>query len=344
MPEYLDHPEFNAPVISKPNRTLLHDFTDQAIEDYRANKRDLLTWLLERGKDPFSYDGYAATTIRKTHYKLERTYRWAWKADQRYKWRFDKAVADQWLDYLWKHDDDVPQPQIAEYEKAIKQLFKYWNNTTDANIDWSYDRQLTKSYNTERDHFTAAELRQLYETSLSHDPLSRDKSSWKIPSLIGVTNDLGFRPIEIKQATVDWMYPEQELVEIPKEDSVKSSSAWTCGLSNQAAAALSRWMDERENDPAYDDTDLVWLNAHGTAYDHKSVNYLLDQLIEKADIEAPRRDLTWYSIRHGVATMWADQEGVSYAQEQLRHEEPETTMNYTHSDSERQSDVADGKW
>lgn len=64
---------------------------------------------------------------------------------------------------------------------------------------------------------------------------------------------------------------------------MKSGSAWTCGLSNQAAA-LSRWLDEREQTPKYDDTELVWLNAHGTAYNHKSLNYLLDQLMKKGDI------------------------------------------------------------
>ena len=67
MPEYLDDYEFPQPIVSEPNRTALHGFADQAIQDYRSNKRDLLMWLLERGKDPFSGDGYAATTVRKTH-------------------------------------------------------------------------------------------------------------------------------------------------------------------------------------------------------------------------------------------------------------------------------------
>ena len=88
----------------------------------------------------------------------------------------------------------------------------------------------------------------------------------------------------------------------------------------------------------------MWLNDGGTPYDNNSVNYLLKQLIAKAEIDAPRRSLTWYSIRHGVATMWANKEGVHYAKEQMRHEKAETTMNYLHSDENQQSEFADGKW
>lgn len=373
MTAELERLGFQKEAIAKKNKTLLNDFGPRAIEDYRNNKRGLLKWLLTKGKDPFQEDGYAPETIRKSHYKIERTYRWVWKDRGRYCWQFGPDTANAFLDYLIKYDEDVPQPQVAEYEKAIKLLFKYFTETTDANIDWNYDRTLKSSYDSERDHFRKDELQALYEASLSYNTINaewldtdkvagvlarrfdkpkgeitdddiRRANSWKIPSLIAVSNDLGLRPREIEIAKAHWFYPEDELVRIPADEAVKSDSAWTCGLSHKAAEAVKKWLEERESYTIYRDTELMWLNDSGNPYNNNSVNYLLRQLRNEADLEAPRRNLTWYSIRHGVATMWANQEGVHYAKEQLRHEKAETTMNYLHSDEHEQSDNADGKW
>lgn len=372
MPSKLEHLGFDHPLVAKDNKALLEGFGPRALEDYRDNKRDLLTWLLTTGRKPFEEKGYAAETIRKAHYKFERTYRWVWKDRERYCWRFEPETANAFLDYLVKFDD-IPQPQVVEYEKAIKLLFKYWTNTTDASIDWSYDRSLKSSYDSERDHFRPGELRALYEASLGYNTIrtgdvERDKvagilarrfdkpketitdedikraNSWKVPALLGVTNDLGLRPREVETAKASWFYPDDQLVRIPADDAVKSSSSWTCGLSERGAKAISKWLAERESYSVYDDTELAWLNDGGTPYDNNSVNYLLKQLMDEADIEAPRRNLTWYSIRHGVATMWANEEGVHYAKEQMRHEKAETTMNYLHSDENQQSEYANGKW
>ena len=43
-----------------------------------------------------------------------------------------------------------------------------------------------------------------------------------------------------------------------------------------------------------------------------------------------KRELTWYSIRYGVASSWANEYDLQHAQEQLRHEMSETTMRYVH--------------
>lgn len=375
MPSELEKLGFDSPIVSKKTNQMLTQFGSRVADDYLLKKRQLLIWLLTKGKDPFDEKGYSPRTIRKTHYKIEKTYRWIWRDLGRYRWRFKPEKANEFLDYLYKYEDDVPQPQIVEYEKAIKLLFKYWTETTDDRINWSYDRTLKQNYSTERDHFRDDELRALYEASLGHNTIRKPDNikkaedlrgilarrfdvpkktiseedfdranSWKIPSLIAVANDLGLRPREVKIAKASWMYPDDEVVRIPKDESVKSSSAWTCGLSNQTATALKRWLAERESYTIYHDTDLLWLNASGTPYDNQSLNYLLDKLIEEAGIEEGHRNLTWYSIRHGVATMWANKDGVHYAQEQLRHEKTETTMNYVHGDSDEQSKQADGKW
>ena len=169
----------------------------------------------------------------------------------------------------------MKQPQIVEYEKAIKLLFKYWTNTTDANIDWSYDRSLKSSYDSERAHFYPDELKRLYEASLGYNTIQTDgvdtekvtgllarrfdkpsenitqedmerANSWKIPSLIAATNDLGFRPKEIEIAEASWFYPDEELVRIPADKSVKSSSSWIWAChSEPPTPSGSGWWSER---------------------------------------------------------------------------------------------------
>lgn len=281
----LEYLGFDYPVVAKKNKTLLNTFGPRAEDNYRTNKRHLLKWLLTQGKNPFKEVGYATETIRKAHYKIERTYRWLWKERESYCWRFSPDDANAFLDYLVRFDD-IPEPQVVEYNKAIKPVFKYFNNTTDANIDWSYDRTLKSSDNAARDHFTNGELRRLYEASISYNTIripdseaDRDEvrgllarrfdkpkdeiadtdinraNSWKIPSIIAVTNDLGLRLREVELAKFDWMYPDDGVVRIPAGSAVKSDSAWTCGLSSESQQALG------------------------------------------------------YSIRHGVATMWANNEG-----------------------------------
>lgn len=56
------------------------------------------------------------------------------------------------------------------------------------------------------------------------------------------------------------------------------------------------------------------------------------------------RDLTWYSLRHGVATLWANEYGVQQAQEQLRHEKIKSTMHYVHSGSDTRNAKANDSW
>ena len=73
-------------------------------------------------------------------------------------------------------------------------------------------------------------------------------------------------------------------------------------------------------------------------------NYLLDGLTEKAGIEPAGRDLSWYSIRHGVATAWADEENIHDAREQLRHKNVETTIGYAHSGTENRHNSVNSKW
>lgn len=81
-----------------------------------------------------------------------------------------------------------------------------------------------------------------------------------------------------------------------------------------------------------------------TPYTTNSLNYLLEQLVERSDIEPAGHDLSWYSIRHGVATVWADEENIHDAKEQLRHKKVETTLGYAHSGHQSRHSKVNSKW
>lgn len=52
---------------------------------------------------------------------------------------------------------------------------------------------------------------------------------------------------------------------------------------------------------------------------------MLPKLIERTNIEPNGRDLSWYAIRRGSATMWANNVGIEKAAAQLRHKKLEAT-------------------
>lgn len=66
--------------------------------------------------------------------------------------------------------------------------------------------------------------------------------------------------------------------------------------------------------------------------------------MEETQIEERGRQLTWYSIRRAVATIWANEEGIHDAKEQLRHKSIDTTIRYVHSSQFRRAKLADSKW
>jgi integrase len=154
-------------------------------------------------------------------------------------------------------------------------------------------------------------------------------NSWKIPSIIAVTSDCGLRPIEVQRAKVDWFDLENNLMIVPKEESTKVEENWECALSEKTITAAGNWLDERETNENYWDSDAMWLTKNANPYKGRSLNRILNKLMEEAGIDAPNRKLSWYSFRHGAATMWAEEQGIYQAKEQLRHKAVETTLRYT---------------
>jgi site-specific recombinase XerD len=91
--------------------------------------------------------------------------------------------------------------------------------------------------------------------------------------------------------------------------------------------------------PRYDETDTLWLTTKGNPYSSRSLSYLIDQLGEVANIATNGRQVTWYSIRRGLATGLIDEADLSTARDQLRHKNIETTARYDQSPPERRRDA-----
>lgn len=268
---------------------------------------------------------------------------------------------------------------VLTFKKTVKRYFKWhdFTGSSDWAEEWECPIEVSEKQRTERDYFRPHEFPELYRATLDYGavknygectPEERDEfkavlaqrfempkeevsreefkkaNSWKFPSMMAVVLDTGLRPIEVGRMKTDWVNLSDKTLDIPPKEATKSDNNWKCALSKKTVRALSRWLNEREAYEKYEGSDLVWLNRIGNAYNSKSLNHFLDNVLEKADIDPMGRDLTWYSIRHGVASLWANTYGIQHAQEQLRHEKIETTMRYVHSDSNERNAMADEAW
>ncbi len=131
---------------------------------------------------------------------------------------------------------------------------------------------------------------------------------------------------------------------IPRDEASKEPDPWECVLSPRAVRALKQWLDERQSYEKYADTDALWLTKYGNPYEAYSLNDLLKTLLERTDIKPRGRELTWYSIRRGSATMWTENADLEKAAEQLRHKKLETTRRYMKSNTKGREKIVEDNW
>lgn len=165
-------------------------------------------------------------------------------------------------------------------------------------------------------------------TPADWETVNRD---WKIPSLIYTALDAGFRPIEIGRSRTGWLRLDKGTLYIPKEDSSKNRDNWEVVLREETVEILRYWKEQRDAQSKYDETDALWLTREGNRYTSASLNYLLDNLCEEADIDQANRRIVWYSIRHSTGTYMAEAGNLPQTKEQLRQKRLESAMQYAHS-------------
>jgi len=374
-----DDVTIHVPPVSEPTQTALERFAPIYAEEYEGFKRDFLSWLLRKGKNPFKGDGYAEETVKTTHYKIEKAYRWKWEENGAFTKEFAPADAETFIDLLVA-ETTLHDREVRDYIKAFKRLFKWRSEKGAEQYDWEYSKldQLQQQGASKRRHyFEQYEMADLYDAAIEYgsvrnyhsvtpeerenlkrhlsqqmtkpkdeiSPVDFEKAnSWKFPSLLAVSIDLGLRPIEIKRSNTGWLRLTDKKVVIPRNEASKEKDPWECVLSSRAVRAVKRWTEERQSYEKYENSDALWLTKYGNPYESHSLNGLLDRLLELTDITSQGRELSWYSIRRGAATMWTENADLEKAAEQLRHKKLETTRRYMKSNTRGRERIVEDNW
>ena len=328
-------------------------------------------------KKPETHTGYAPSAVTNYDHRSDKFYRWVWEQEG-YTTRLTHEHADEYVDLLAKDElrNEDGEPYSGNHKRktanAIEALFR-WRAAEFDEEPWSPNVTFSEKTLTQADPFTKEERRKLREAALEYgtipayndlSPEQRDRSkrylaqrlgkpkedvspedwkrvnqSWKIPSLVCVALDAGFRPVGIERANTSWARLEKGVLVVPPKDRVKNGQPSEIALTNQSVTMLQRWFEERRSYEKYDDSNAIWLNRQGNRYNSNTLNYLLDNLCEEAGIDQTNRNISWYSIRHSVGTYLVESGGLAAAQAQLRHKNPESTMRYAQSTPEERRDA-----
>ncbi|SNR71367.1 tyrosine-type recombinase/integrase [Halorubrum vacuolatum] len=157
-----------------------------------------------------------------------------------------------------------------------------------------------------------------------------------VHSLVTVAYDAGLAPIEVANAEVPWYDPQTKTLTIPTEYACKERDKERVGLSDEAAEALSEWLQERRHREKYDGSNKIWLNRNGNPYQSGSLCNLIRKLCEKAGVKTEGRKVVWYSLRQTMGRNVTDEGELSEANDQLRHSRLATTQeNYNQTPTEK---------
>jgi integrase len=141
---------------------------------------------------------------------------------------------------------------------------------------------------------------------------------------------------------VGWYEPETQTIHIPEGKAPKNDSEWNPTLSDEAAATLEKWLEQRKLRSKYDGRDEIWLNREGNPYGSGTLNDLLDNLIEEAGINSRGRKLVWYSFRHSVGTyIYSEYQDLEMVAEQLRQKSKTSASKYVHPLPELKKEAAE---
>jgi site-specific recombinase XerD len=347
---------------------------DKQLETWKITRKGFAQWLIERGKKPTSLIGYSKYTAKDTLYRTDHFARFAWKQTE-FKTKLTHDEADEYMKEILL-DEDRSAAHAEGTEKAIKRYFRYRSSLNEQITEWEckFDIPNGRDKRNINDVFSEEEIQRIYSASLEYNnipdydnlsPEQREKwrvyismslgkpksevvpddwekvDNWKIPSLVKVSIDAAFRPIEVERSKMQWVDLDNNQLVIPAEDSSKNRETWRVGLGEMATRALENWIEQRETMEKYDGEDAIWLTREGNPYSSSSLRHLILRLCDKAGINTEHRSVSWYSIRHATGSFFAKKGTIVDAQEQLRHTSKETTKKYVHSSSEERSEIND---
>lgn len=357
------------PYSTRKSREVLNP---RQVEDYEDHRKTCFDWLLDRGKAPKKYKGYSVYSVKNDAYRLDQFFRFVWREEtDGYTVNVSHDYADDYLRYL-AAEEGHSGDDGAKHRQALIRYFK-WRAYERGGEEYEPEITFDKDSGLHpRDYLSRDEREEIRDASLEYgvvpeyddlsstdldrvkshlaqryekpkDKVSKDDfkraNGWMIPSLVFVSLDAGLRPCEVRQATVDWIDTDNQLIRIPKEVSSKNRDNWELALSDRTTRVLERWLAEREEDRQFQDTDAVWLTRESNRWSPQSLRYLLHQLCDLAGIDTENRKMSWYSIRHSTGTYLTEETDMPTAAMQLRHQSLDTTAKYVGTDPEKRRDA-----
>lgn len=356
--------------IPTATETTVNQLDKRQLLDYRQHRAQYIKWLLNLGKDPQHFQGYAKSSARSRADKHDQFCRWVWSEYDGYTLSITHDHADAYMKEIAYRD--LKPSSRPTYQKALDAYFR-WKAEERGSDEWETDRSFYHRPDTTipRDYFTQEERRQLREAALEYgsvpnyhsvsvterrewkkylaqrysksmDEVSKEDweraNGWKYASMVWVGIDAALRPIEVERATTEWVDLDEGVLWIPRSDS-KNDEQWEVALTERATNALGKWIDQRQNYDRYDGRDELWLTKYGNPYDKNSLSRLVKRLCDIATIETGNRKATWYSIRRGTITDMVTEGDLSTARQQARHKDPRSTMRYDQAPTERRQEV-----
>lgn len=361
--------EMNLPEISGDLREELGPLELETYEEWRL---ELMQWLFKRGKNPEFGEGYPRSSMRQHAYRIDRFAAWLFSEDG-FTLSFSHKYADTYWNEVLKPNDNALSTNRKDANSVALIFKRKWWEADDAE-KWSIPnsravyKQINKNDGTGfTDWFSLKELDAIKHASLSvyavperdemelgeqeewtahlSQRLQKPKSeltdedwekanSYKIPSLVYVSCDVGFRPKEVERSRWGWFRLDDGYLSIPKDESTKNSDNWRCYLSDESVRLMRMWKRSvygEDDEPSSEDP--VWTTREGNPYSAESLrDPLTKNLMEEAGIDRTERECGWYMIRRGVGTDLGTRRGLNAVMNQLRITNIETARRYVRHD------------
>ena len=342
---------------------------------FKSRFDDFKQYLELEGKDPRKKIGYSERSIGTRSSRVRQLIKWVWQQDG-VAIEITPEQADRVIEAL--ATDDLRRVDNKRYSEGSKRKLSNalvsWFEFRE--IDWEPEISFQDEPSTNNSEpFTKNEVKQIWEASLTYKsiprynnltPEGRDRwrtylaqelgkpkddvkpddwdkvnKCWKIPSIIATERSAGWRPALIERMKVHWYNPDKGTITIPAEMAVKSNQDWEQKLGDDGIEALDFWLQQRDTDERYDDSDYMWLNRQSNPYRSATLNDVLADLLEEADIKVGGRKISWYSFRHTLGTYtYEEYNDLKIVAETLRQTSTESASRYVHPTDEILGDAA----
>ena len=374
VPEYT-RKEMNVGTVSDRLKEQLNKNQFTLYKDWQLA---LLRWLFDRGRRLTRRKGYARNSMPHIKSAVERFSVWTY-ANSGFTTEFtEKHLDDYWYYQLGRDTKlDSKRRELLNVRLILKPSGKEWEIPESEEFyrdiaeeeadpgfrDWFRDYELKdiKAASTvlhttpDRETLSEEEIQEngAYLAQRLEKPKNElteedwEAESWKVPSLVFVSCDIGLRPCEVNRAQVYWVDidgKDKPYIRIPREeDSKLGKKNRSCRLSVGAARVLQLWLDERKTLPEYEGTDALWLTSEGNRYVSSTLRRtIMMPLQREAGINVDKRENGWYMIRRGLGTDIVNKGGdISLLMQQLRIDRYETAMRYVQNSDKASDDYFD---